>query len=247
MSGQGAPLPGTGSREPSPDGLGPSGFDPSREPMVLIALDDPEQKPKLFACRTCGNAYSVKNVGVQNARDMAINCKDCHPKPYTCDMCGCGTPEYWTRCYQCRYEAKLAAAVEVPDDGGPYCAFNGDTYYHELEEAEDAGLDWVSPCTVTYPRIDADSVLENLLDDMFEDASTDDLDATEPFYEAVDAFNKAQTTRSYFGDDKRKIRVPKRDSDRSGEAGETVGLDPKGDSAGLQGIAPPSPSPQENI
>lgn len=179
-----------------------------REPIVLVALDDPTQQPKLFACRTCGNAYSVKNVGIPNARDMAVNCKDCHPKQYQCDICGCDTPQYSLRCTNCRYKAKLEAAVEVPDDGGPYCAFNGDTYYHELEEAADAGLEWVSPCTITYPRIDADSVLESLLDDMHEDASTDDMDGVDAFYEAVKVFNEAQTTRSYFGDDKRKIRVP---------------------------------------
>lgn len=180
----------------------------SLEPIVLVAADDPEQEPKLFACRTCGNAYSVRMVGIQNARDMAENCRKCHPKKYVCDTCGCDTPEYWTRCDKCRYEVKLAAAEEVPDDGGPYCAFDGDTYFQDLEEAADNGLEWVSPCNITYPRIDADSVLENLLDDMHEDASTDDMDGVEAFYAAVKAFNEAQTTQSWWGDDKRKIRVP---------------------------------------
>lgn len=195
-----------GAAEASPpSGLrSPSGI----EPIVLVDASDPDQKPKLFACPTCGNAYSVRSVGIQSARDMAVNCKDCRPKQYTCDTCGCETPKYWTRCDSCRYEAKLAAAEEVPDDGGPYCAFDGDTYFHSLDEAADAGLEWVSPCHITYPKIDADSVLENLLDDMHEDASVDDLDATAAFYKAVDAFNETQKTQSWFGDVKRKIRVP---------------------------------------
>jgi len=46
-----------------------------------------------------------------------------------------------------------------------------------------------------------DDVLENLLGDMFEDASVDDL-------EGVEAFNAAQKTQTWWGDEKRKIRVP---------------------------------------
>ncbi len=178
------------------------------EPIVLVAMDDPEQKPKLFACRTCGMAHSVKLVGIEYARELAANCKTCQPKQYTCDICGCGTRQYWTRCDSCRHKVKLEAAVEVPDDGGPYCAFDGDTYYTELEDAADDGLKWVSPCHVTYPKIDIDSVLDNLLSDMHEDASIDDLDGVAAFELAVKAFNDAQKCQSWFGDDKRKIRVP---------------------------------------
>ncbi len=218
-------------------------IDPSREPIVLVALDDPEHNPKLFACRTCGNAYSVKQVGILNARDMAINCTDCNPKTYACDMCGCETPRYWTRCYSCRHEAKLAAATEVVDDGGPYCAFGGDTYYFDMGEAADAGVDWVSPCTVSYPQINADSVLETLLDDMFEDSSIDDMAGVEAFYAAVKSFNDAQTTPTYFGDDKRKIRVP-RDTDGSPEGRDAQRLDGEAATAGAEGIAQPSGSEQ---
>jgi hypothetical protein len=44
---------------------------------------------------------------------------------------------------------------------------------------------------------------------MHEDASVDDLDAVDAFYAAVEAFNKAQKTQSWWGDNKRKIAVPK--------------------------------------
>ena len=217
--------------------------DPSREPIVLVALDDPERNPKLFACRTCGNAYSVKQVGIPNARDMAINCADCRPKTYACDMCGCETPRYRTRCDSCQHEVKLAAATEVADDGGPYCTFGGDTYYFHMDEAADAGVEWVSPCTVSYPQINADSVLETLLDDMFEDASIDDMEGVEAFYAAVKAFNDAQTRPTYFGDDKRKIRVP-RDTHGSPEGRDAQRLDGEAATAGAEGIAQPSGSEQ---
>ena len=45
------------------------------------------------------------------------------------------------------------------------------------------------------------------------DASVDDLVATEPFIEAVKAFNDAQTQRTFWADEKRKIRVPAREAE----------------------------------
>lgn len=181
--------------------------------IVLVRADDPEAKPLLYACPRCGRVHSpriylaTEERSHQAARDAAENCYECCTH-YNCKDCGCETPKGWTRCRDCTLKARLEVAVEVPDDGGPYCAFDGDTYYTEMEEAADAGLEWVSPCHVTYPKIDADSVLENLLDDMHEDASVDDLAATDAFVAAVKAFNDAQTQQSWFGDVKRKIRVP---------------------------------------
>lgn len=185
------------------------------EPLILVALGDPEQKPLLYACPTCGLAHSPliylarKEVQHEAARKAAADCYNCK----THDICECGaeTPKGWSACESCRFDKKLAAAQEVPDDGGPYCAFDGDDYFTDMEEAQDAGLEWVSPCHVTYPKIDADSVLERLLGEMHEDASTDDLDGVVEFEAAVKAFNEAQKMQSWFGDNKRKIRVPARE------------------------------------
>lgn len=182
------------------------------EPIVLVRLDDPDRKPQLYACPKCGRAnspliYACKSERAHEvARQAAIDCYDCRPNA----VCECGEecPKGWTRCGACRLNDKLAKAVEIPDDGGPYCAFGGDTYYHEMDQAADDGAEWVSPCNITYPRIDPDSVLENLLDDMHEDASVDDLDGTDAFIAAVKVFNEAQKTRLLWGDDTRKIRVP---------------------------------------
>lgn len=207
------------------------------KPIVLVDVADPKQAPKLYACPTCGYAHSVKQYGRKVARQLAVGCMNCRPKQYRCDTCRKKTSQYWTRCGNCRYDIKLAAAVEVPDDGGPYCAFGGDTYFHGLDEARDAGLEWVSPCHITYPKIDADSVLEGLLDGMHEGASVDDMDATEAFYAAVDAFNKAQTTQSWFGDDKRKIRVPAQ-AIEAAKAGETGTGSTEGESAVPKECAP---------
>ena len=181
--------------------------------IVLVSADDPEKRPLLYACGKCGAVHSPsiylasKERQHEVAREAAEDCYSCRTHD-ECGTCGRRTPKGWTRCETCQFNARLEAAVEVPDDGGPYCAFDGDTYYTEIEQAADAGLEWVSPCHVTYPKIDADSVLEGLPDDMHEDVSVDDLDATDAFVTAVAAFNEAQRCQSWFGDVKRKIRVP---------------------------------------
>lgn len=195
---------------------------PDREPKVLIFADDPEKKPRLYACPTCGSLHSPMTYLAREdrqheaAREAARDCYTCKTHN-TCTYCGAECSKSFTSCESCRYQRKLDAAEEIPDDGGPYCAFDGDTYFTEMEEAQDAGLEWVSPCTISYPKIDADSVLENLLDDMHEDASIDDMDGVDEFYRAVEKFNKAQRCQSWFGDVKRKIRVPARDDTENPE------------------------------
>lgn len=214
--------------------------------IVLVRADDPDKKPLLYACAKCGTAHSpaiylaTEERKHLAAREAAEDCYQCRTHN-NCDTCGCETPKGWMRCDSCRFKARLEAAVEVPDDGGPYCAFDGDEYFSELDQAADASLEWVSPCTVTYPRLDADDILDNLLSDMFEDASVDDLDGVTEFYAAIEAFNKAQRTPTYFGDNKRKIRVPAQ--------GTSAGTDETVPGSGLQPAGPvgatDAPNPQD--
>ena len=181
--------------------------------IILVRSDDPDRKPQLYACPQCGGVHSPRiyvatdERAHQAAREAAENCYNCKTHN-DCSECGAECPKGWTACEPCRYTNKLAAAEEVPDDGGPYCAFDGDTYYYEMDEAVDAGLEWVSPCNTTYPKIDPDDVLDGVISDMHDEASVDDLEGVEAFYQAVKAFNDAQTSRTYWGDSKRKIRVP---------------------------------------
>jgi hypothetical protein len=166
-----------------------------REPKVLIFADDPDRQPRLYACPTCGSVHSpaiylaTKENQHAAAMDAARDCYTCKTHN-ECSYCGEQCDKGWTACGPCRFQRKLDAAEEIPDDGGPYCAFDGDT-----------GVD--------------------------------------AFYAAVKAFNDAQRTQSWFGDEKRKIKVPLRDSDGSGEADETGTGSAEGDSAGPQDIAEP--------
>lgn len=211
------------STEPA-SGLGHSAGIPSAEPLVLVAVGDPEQTPLLYACSKCGSIHSPAIYLATEERKHAAAleaARDCYKcKTHNnCKYCGTECPKGWLACETCRFAKKLDAAQEVPDDGGPYCAFDGDTYFHELEDAAEAGLEWVSPCHVIYPRIDADSVLDGVLSDMHEDASIDDLDGVDAFIGAVKAFNEAQRCSSWFGDDKRKINVAQAIEARRAETG----------------------------
>ena len=182
------------------------------EPIVLVAKGDPNNNPLLYACARCGAIHSPniylasKEVKHETAYKAAQDCYTCKTH-YNCDTCGCETPKGWTRCESCRFDRVFNAAEEIADNGGPYCAFDGDIYYHDLEEAHDDGCEWVSPCHIEYPRLDSDSILEGLLEDMHEEASTDDLEGVDEFVAAVKAFNDAQRCQSWWGDNKRKINV----------------------------------------
>ena len=194
------------------------------DPIILVADGDPKREPLLYACAKCGAVHSPKTylakkeVAHQAAREAAADCYSCKTHS-NCQDCGKETYKGWLRCQDCSDQRKLDAATEVPDNGGPYCQFNGDSYYHDLEQAADDGLLWVSPCDATFPRIDPDNVLDGLLSDMFEDASVDDLDGVDAFYAAVKAFNDAQKTPTFFGNNKFKIKVPAQGIEASGGDG----------------------------
>jgi len=180
--------------------------------IVLIAKGDPEQKPMLYACQKCGRVHSPQiylaseEVRHKTAREAAENCYECISH-YNCSSCGSETPKGLTKCKTCRLAEKLNKATEIPDNGGPYCNFDSDTYYFDIEEARDDGLEWVAPCEATYPHVNAYDVLERLTEEMFEDASLDDLNGVEEFLDAVAAFNKAQNTPTFWGNEKFKINV----------------------------------------
>ena len=101
--------------------------------------------------------------------------------------------------------------------------FDCDIYYSDLEQAYEDGIEWVSPCEITYPRIDPDDIFDNLVSNMHEDASEDDLAGVQEFRAAVEAFNKAQTAQTWWGYSKRKINVAKAMEARQGQ--DPQGLD----------------------
>lgn len=192
--------------------------------IVLVKADDPQAKPVLYACSKCGAVHSPRiyacreDMAHEAARKAAEDCYSCR-EHNVCAECGGECPKGWTACADCRAEKRFNAAAEVQDDGGPYFEFDGETFYGDIEDAAEDGVEWVSPCTVSYPHMDADNILENMLDDMHEGATIDDFCGISAFRAAVATFNKAQTTRSFWADSKRRICVAQAIEARRAETG----------------------------
>jgi len=175
---------------------------------VLIFQDDPEQQPRLYACDKCGSVQSPAiylardEVRHQTAREAAENCYNCR-EHNTCSDCGEQCSKHFTKCDKCRRTSAFDRAEKVDAATVEHCfGYNGG-FYQEVEEAVDAGEPWVFDATFTPFRIDPDNIIDNILDDHHEDASVDDLKGVDALLAAIGAFNKAQTSGSYFPDNKR--------------------------------------------
>lgn len=184
--------------------------------IVLVKRGDPSEKPMLYACPKCGQAHSPKIYACREeqaheaARRAAEECWQCRTHD-TCEACGKETPKGWLKCETCRESAKLQKA-EVVDASTIENCFNADgEYFHDTWEAIEDGASYVYGSTFTPFRIDFDNLIENVLDDHHEDASTHDLNGLDALKTAIDAFNEAQTSGSYHEDPSKVAYLPKPD------------------------------------
>jgi len=183
------------------------------EPIVLVALGDPEQKPRLYACPKCGAAHSPgiylakAEVAHAAARDAAANCYNCR-EHNTCSGCGEQCEKSYTKCASCRRKAAMERAQEVPLSEIEECfSFDGDGFYHSTQDASEAGETMVYAATFRPFRLDADSVIDGLLEDHFDDASEHDLIGADELRAAIDTFNRAQTCGTYDVDRTRRAAI----------------------------------------
>lgn len=173
--------------------------------MILVAKGDPEQKPRLYACPKCGQCHSPKiyacreDMAHEAAFQAAANCYTCR-EHNTCSDCGGECSKHMIKCADCHQKAVIAKAEKIDPAAIDRCFGWGGTFYHEVEEAKDAGEPWVFASTFVPFRIDPDNVIENVLDDHHEDASTHDLNGVDDLVAAIKAFNEAQTGGSYYED-----------------------------------------------
>lgn len=173
--------------------------------------DDPEGKAVLYACGVCGTCYSPKSVGVQNAIDVAEKC--CLPEHHTCNACGKEVPKYRNLCAGCAELVRLrkATQIEAEDWTGPVHLDGapggwGEGYFSDADDLRQSCEDYdvpvpayCWPCTSRPLRLDPDSLLEQAVDDMHEDAADQIVDADE--LEAfVEAWNAKQTCVSWYPD-----------------------------------------------
>lgn len=187
--------------------------------------DDPESKAVLYACGVCGVCYSPKNVGIQNAIDLAAKC--CDPKAHTCKVCGVEVPPYRSMCERHAEQAKLRKAVQIEEaewkdpvylDGAP--GGWGEGYFSDTDELRQSCEDYdVSvpaycwPCTSRPLRLDPDRLLEQAVDDMHEDAIDQVVDA-DGLRDFIEAWNAKQTCETWYPDHSRVVVLDRERFDR---------------------------------
>lgn len=173
--------------------------------VELVRRDNPTGKTLLYACSKCGalnspGIYLAKEeVAHQAAREAAESCYSCR-EHNTCSDCGDQCSKHFTKCDKCRKASAFAKAEKVDAASIGYCFGYDGTFYQSVEGAEEAGEPWVFDSTFTPYRVDPDSVLENALADHHEDASVDDLNGVKDLVAAINTFNEAQNSGSYFED-----------------------------------------------
>lgn len=175
-----------------------------KEPLPLFTQrEDGVRQEKAFACGECGLVYG--------SRDSAIYC--C--KQQVCESCGGDAPKAWILCSPCRDQKMWDNAEEIKEHDGPVYDESRDRYFSCYEEAVEWFMDneeedrpeFLQPCLESRcPKIDVDYVLENLVEELFEDAY-DHLKGVEELRKACAEFDAKQTLTSWSSDPKRKIRL----------------------------------------
>jgi hypothetical protein len=181
------------------------------DPIVLVAKGDPEAKPRLFACAKCGSVHSPsiyacrEGLALATAEEAARNCYNCR-EHNTCSDCGEQCPKSWTKCDPCRLKSAFERGQKVDASTIDECFGYGGDFYHDTDEAREAGEEWVYASTFRPFHLDPDNTLENILDDHFEDASESDLTGVVELRAAIAKFNAAQTSGTY-DEDRTRIAV----------------------------------------
>ena len=179
-----------------------------------------KQGNQIWVCGECGHLYTKF---MDN--DPRKQAEECCKQQY----CECGNKidagYVGPKCSPCnssiRDAARIAKAEEVEYLDGPVYCDSRDRYWsdldeftdwlaRELDDEEDPSIpEWLHPCnTRSFHKLDAQSFLENELDDYFEDAIDHvvDFDGLQKFF---DEWSDKQTLSCWEADFKKKINVQK--------------------------------------
>lgn len=117
-------------------------------------------------------------------------------------------------------EQIIAAAEKVLPDV-PLCVVGTDTYFMDVEEAqEEYSGQWAHPCimeplAIPHPKRTAEGFVEDVVERICEDAFEDAYDHVngqaellEAFTKALEQFNAAQTAGSWYANTKQVFQIP---------------------------------------
>ena len=173
------------------------------EAVVLVRKGDKDQSPVLYACPKCGRVHSpsiylCKSEDAHKAaRSAAEDCYECREHNH-CNECGAECPKSWLRCGDCRKRKAFNEAEKVDQTEVDECFGYDGEFYTSIEEAIEAGEPWVFDAIFIPFRLNADYAIEAMLDEHHEDASLGDLKELDALYAAIEAFNKSQTSGSFY-------------------------------------------------
>lgn len=169
----------------------------------------------IFYCGTCRVVYADKDQAEQCHGERLCSCGNKITRGYQkhCDNC---ESEAWKEKERKKESERFESATKISEsEYSGDMVFHGDSYFHSVEEAVDGYLEGHEPEYVWacqdrgLPKIDLEDITCNLIDNMWEDACTDDLNGVDEFETAIAAFNKSNETISvWYPDYKIAILVP---------------------------------------
>lgn len=144
--------------------------------------------------------------------------KNCHGER----LCGCGEPiteRYRSKCSACqakdwreeeveREDDRFEKAKKIPaDQYDGEMVYANDKYYESVDDALDGYLEGQEPeyvwaCkNVGVQRADLEDITEHIVENMWEDADSSDLNGLDELQTALDAFNEANRSIRVWGPD----------------------------------------------
>lgn len=177
-----------------------------REPLALFTQrEDGVRQEKCFACGECGSVCETSIAAL-------LCCKQ-----QVCASCGGDAQKWWTLCSSCRDKKMWDNATEIEPGGydGPVYDDSRDKYFSTYDEAveyffddpEEDRPEFLFACIEDVcPKLNVESILEDLTSDLFEGAY-DHLKGIDELKKACAEFAAKQTLVVWSADTKRKIRL----------------------------------------
>ena len=172
----------------------------------------------VWMCQACGRVYMEKTAYISERCCICTECGKCTYVPggnnFIKDWCKACESKANDRYYANR----MAKAIELTDYKGP--VVHGDRYFGSVDEMiddlePDEIPEWVHTCDVIHPTLDADSIIQNLLENIDTEEPLE-LEGEDDFVKAVEAFNAANESVVYWEEDcEHKVRVTTRKEPRA--------------------------------